>query len=109
MLGQESLSSAVCRPLFMAFLGQTVEVQDGWMGGEGCLQKWRPGLGPQVGWGQGKGCRLSHHLSIYLERLNARGRQAGGDWGETSLKNVSLAGHPVLPRARPGSASSHFC
>lgn len=78
------------------------------MGGEGCFQQWRPGLGPQIGWGQGKSCLLSHHLqqAIYLARLNERGRQEGGDSGETSLRNVSLAGHPVLPRARPGSTSS---
>lgn len=86
MLGKGEYStglSCFCKASLLAvFLRQAMEVQrrvDGW---GGMLPDWSPGLGPQMGGGQGKGGLLSHHhlqQAIYLERLNERGRQEGRD------------------------------
>lgn len=48
----------------------------------------------------GKAVR-SYTTSSKLFTLRDEMGGEGGDYGETSLKNVSLAGHPVLPRLLP--------
>lgn len=104
----ESLRKTVCRLLLMAELSSCGEAGMGWAARKGQGGSWPPKLGPQnCRAREGRVCTREKAEPFTFSKLftlkETQAREKGRRPGETSLRNVSLAGHRVLPLAPPPS------